>query len=245
MPSAFNDRERDAIRTRLIEAAINALRRGGLGAASVAELAASAAIAKGSFYSFFGSKEELFMEALESIEERYRARYVDAAAGDGPPVERLAAAFEAAFRFAEEEPAVRNIDSSAVERLARALPPERVALHVQGDSEAMAGIAQTWKAAGLLRDDADAEELAGAAYAVFLVSLGLGSLPEPAKSATRALVVRGLAAALAAPIASALAAAAPGASTGRIDGAGRAVGKESGGRGTGPARRDKELGGGR
>lgn len=199
MPSAFDDREREAIRTRLVAAATDALRRGGLGAASVSDLAAAAAIAKGSFYSFFGSKEELFMEALEELEAKYRAGYAAAASVPGTPAERLRAAFDAAFGFAESEPAIRHLDGASVERLARALPPERIDEHVSADAEALAGIAAAWKAEGLLRDDATLEELAGAAYAVFLVSLGMGSLPEPARSAARDVVAQGLALALAAP----------------------------------------------
>ena len=81
MPAGFSEREKEAIRRRLRAAALDALARGGLAAASVADLARAADIAKGSFYSFYPAKEHLFLEALESIEDEYRARFAAAAVG--------------------------------------------------------------------------------------------------------------------------------------------------------------------
>lgn len=196
MPAAFDDRERGAIRARLNSAALDALRRGGLGASSVADLAAAAAIAKGSFYSFYASKEELFMEALESIEGEYRAIFEAAAEGDDPPAERLRRAFRAAFDHIQGDPAVRSIDVSTMERLVRALPPERVERHVAHDAAEMARIAARWRTAGLLRAEAGDDELAGASYAVFGVSMGLAALPQALREATVDVMVRGLALAL-------------------------------------------------
>lgn len=175
---------------------MDALGRGGLGAASVAELARAASIAKGSFYAFYASKEELFMEALESIEDGYRERFAKAAAGGGSPLERLRRAFTAAFRMIDEEPALRYVDAATTERLARALPPERVARHGERDAAAIARIAEDWRSEGLLAEGVGELELAGAGYAVFLVSMGLRNLPEALKEATETVAVRGLALAL-------------------------------------------------
>ncbi|MCK7480278.1 MAG: TetR/AcrR family transcriptional regulator [Candidatus Moduliflexus flocculans] len=86
MPAGFSGREREAIRRRLRSAALDALGRGGPAAASVAELAKAADIAKGSFYAFYPTKEHLFMEALESIEDEYaRASRQPLPAGDPAP----------------------------------------------------------------------------------------------------------------------------------------------------------------
>lgn len=198
MPTAFSDREREAIRARLLGAALDALRAGGLAGASVSSLARAASIAKGSFYTFYGSKEELFMEALESLEDAYRERFAAAAAGPGSPAERLERAFTAAFGLFDAEPALARLDGALVERLARALPPERVERHQAGDAEAVARLAAAWRADGLLAASATDAELAGAGYAVFLVAVGARALPDALRDATRRLAARGLAAALAA-----------------------------------------------
>jgi len=198
MPAAFDEQERVAIRSRLLEAAMEALRRGGLGAVSIAALATSASIAKGSFYAFYPSKEHLFMEALESIEDRYRISFAEAASGPGAPVERLERAFRAAFNLIGSEPALRSVDASTMERISRALPPERLAEHAARDAESIARLASDWRDAGLLAAGTDSDELLAAGYAVFLVAVGLQNLPKDLRQATEGVMVRGLARSLAA-----------------------------------------------
>ena len=198
MPAGFSERERETIRKRLRAAALDALARGGIAAASVEELARAADIAKGSFYSFYPAKEHLFLEALESIEDRYRARFAGAAAGPGSPEERLERAFTEAFEMAASEPALRRMDMRTVERLARALPPERIREHEARDARAIARIAEEWRREGLLAEGVRDAEVGAAGYAVFLVAAGLGEFPEDLGEAVRSVTARGLARALAA-----------------------------------------------
>ncbi len=193
MPAAFDERERNAIRERLLAAAMDALRLGGLGSSSVADLAKAAAIAKGSFYSFFHSKEELFMEALESIEDAYRARFSEAASGKGSAQQRLERAFGAAFDTVLAEPALSHIDSSTMERLARALPAERLQKHMEHDAAELSSMVKAWRAEGLVGEGVGDDEIAGAGYAVFIVASGMRVFPESQRNAIRDVTVRGLA----------------------------------------------------
>ncbi len=198
MPAGFSEREREAIRGRLRTAALEALARGGLGAASVESLARAADIAKGSFYGFYPTKEHLFLEALESVEDRYRARFAGAVAGPGSPEARLERAFSEAFGMADSEPALRGLDMRTADRLARALPPERIEEHESRDIEAIARIAADWRRAGLLAEGVGDAEVAAAGYAVFLVSAGLRDFPPEMGAEIRRVTARGLARALAA-----------------------------------------------
>lgn len=198
MPAGFNDSEREAIRKRLLAAAADALARGGLAAASVAELAKAADIAKGSFYAFYPSKEELFLEALEMIEDRYRERFAGAVAGSGSPAERLQRAFTEAFDMVASEPALRRMDLRTVERLARALPPERIREHEARDAQAVASIAEDWRREGLLAEGVQDAEVGAAGYAAFLVAAGLKEFPDDLGGVVRRVTARGLAMALAA-----------------------------------------------
>jgi AcrR family transcriptional regulator len=198
MPAPFDDHERMAIRERLVLSAIDALGRGGLGAASVSELARQAGIAKGSFYAFYPSKEYLFMEALERMEGRYRSLFMAAPDYPGTAVEKLAGMLLSALDMVENEPALRFIDGSAAERLSRALPPERIAEHAAADAQAAQALLDSWRAKGLVRTGLGIEELAGAMYVVFLVGSGLRGLPPSLRDATRRVCAEGLAARLAA-----------------------------------------------
>lgn len=197
MPAPFDDHERMAIRERLVLSAIDALGRGGLGAASVSELARQARIAKGSFYAFYPSKEYLFMEALERMEEKYRSLFMAAPDFPGTPAQKLAGMLLSALDMVENEPALRFIDGSAAERLSRALPPERIAEHAAGDAQAAEALLGLWKAKALVPAGLGIEELAGAMYVIFLVGSGLRGLPPSLRDATRKVCADGLAARLA------------------------------------------------
>lgn len=65
MPTAFTDEELEHIRGALIQAGIRLSKELGLQKMSVEKLTAAVGIAKGSFYMFFGSKEDFILEVAE------------------------------------------------------------------------------------------------------------------------------------------------------------------------------------
>lgn len=65
MPTAFTDEELEHIRSALIQAGIRLSKEFGLQKMSVEKLTAAVGIAKGSFYMFFGSKEDFILEVAE------------------------------------------------------------------------------------------------------------------------------------------------------------------------------------
>lgn len=65
MPTAFTDEELEHIRSALIQAGIRLNKELGLQKMSVEKLTAAVGIAKGSFYMFFGSKEDFILEVAE------------------------------------------------------------------------------------------------------------------------------------------------------------------------------------
>ena len=68
MSRAFNEEEKEAIRKKLITEGRVLFERYGLKKTNVAEIADAAGIAKGSFYNFYNSKEELFIDVLDGFE---------------------------------------------------------------------------------------------------------------------------------------------------------------------------------
>ncbi len=72
MPRIFSDEDRAAIRRKLLDLGLRELERGGFRKCAVEELAASAGIAKGTFYRFFPSKEAFFYEVMLAIRDGNR-----------------------------------------------------------------------------------------------------------------------------------------------------------------------------
>ena len=82
MGRAFTESEKSRIREVVLERGRELFLRQGLAKTSIGEIAAAAGIGKGSFYTFFSGKEELYLVLLME-EERRRDRDLDAfLAGD-------------------------------------------------------------------------------------------------------------------------------------------------------------------
>ncbi|MBN2534202.1 MAG: TetR/AcrR family transcriptional regulator [Spirochaetales bacterium] len=70
MGRPFNEDEKEAIKNNLLEKGRALFVKKGLKNTTIEELTQSSGIAQGSFYAFYGSKEELYFEILESEEKQ-------------------------------------------------------------------------------------------------------------------------------------------------------------------------------
>jgi len=150
MPKGFTDAEKDAIRARLLAAGEKQFSAYGLKKTNVAELAAAATISKGAFYLFYDSKEALFMEVAEQVEQRYRQDMLAALAQPGPtPRARLLAALQTGFHLLHTMPILQIATSSDFEQLMRRVPPESVQAHVASDHAFLAQLIAHGQAVGV------------------------------------------------------------------------------------------------
>lgn len=81
MPRAFNDDEKDRIRASLLRSGRESFLRYGLKGTTIDYLITSAGIGKGSFYQFFKSKEDLFLELFSEEIPAMMARMHEASFG--------------------------------------------------------------------------------------------------------------------------------------------------------------------
>ncbi len=77
MPKPFSEEERNIIYNRLLQAGRECWERYGIKKTTVQNLCAKADISKGSFYSFFSSKEILFMEILEQSHQEIKEKLME------------------------------------------------------------------------------------------------------------------------------------------------------------------------
>ncbi|MCL2569536.1 MAG: TetR/AcrR family transcriptional regulator [Oscillospiraceae bacterium] len=70
MPKHFSEEEKTEIRARLISVGLELFEKYGISKANVNDITARAGISKGSFYAFFASKGDLFMEVYRLERER-------------------------------------------------------------------------------------------------------------------------------------------------------------------------------
>lgn len=152
MPKKFGEREKEHIRMRLVETGKEHFSIYGLKKTSVEELTRKVGIAQGSFYLFFGSKEELFFEIMEQEEAQVRERLLE-------DLRRFPTVDEAqlrhflteAFRSMGDHPIFRQVmDSGQLEAIIRKLPPERLEGNRQGDRDVLKPVVERWQQQGIM-----------------------------------------------------------------------------------------------
>jgi AcrR family transcriptional regulator len=148
MPRHFDDRERSAIRAALLKKGRELFARQGLAKVSVDELCTEVRIAKGSFYAFFSSKEELFLSIIKEDEASMRQEISGILADTSlAPREQFKRLYAAQLEALERYPMLRAASRpETYTLLSRRLPPE--ALEDDRDEEFIAGLIQGWKSRG-------------------------------------------------------------------------------------------------
>ena len=106
----------------------------GLKKTNVEEITKAAGISKGAFYSFYESKEALFMDVIEQAEIRGRQQILAVIDTPGPsPRARMFAILKKAFAIFEALPILHYFTNSDYDLLFRRIPPEKLQEHMTND----------------------------------------------------------------------------------------------------------------
>lgn len=123
MAKSFTEIEKDNIRKRLIsECEIN-WSKYGYKKTNIDELCSKSGIAKGSFYTFFDSKEKLFFEVLNGIQNRLISS-VDEILSNMPPKEGFAKALKMLYRLYDKNPFLYSPNNTDYITLLNKIPKE-------------------------------------------------------------------------------------------------------------------------
>src|SRR5687768_17315542 len=131
MPKGFSQKEKELIRSKLLQKGREYFEKYGLRKTNVEDLTRAAGISKGAFYLFFDSKEELFLEILEAFESEFREGLFRYAFQPGKPARE---SFKELLRTAlvtwDRYPLLKGFNQEEFEYLVRKISPERVQAHV-------------------------------------------------------------------------------------------------------------------
>jgi len=111
---------------RLLEAAEQVFTELGYHEASIVKLAEAAGVAPGTFYLYFGGKQEIFDELVEDLNRRVRHAMADAASRGRTRTEAERLGFEAFFRFTADHPGLYRVI-----RQAEFVSPRALRLHYE------------------------------------------------------------------------------------------------------------------
>src|SRR5271157_4851697 len=178
MPKAFTEPDRSRIQAKLIAAGKRILNGAGIRLLVVDDIAREAGISKGSFYSFYPSREEFILSVFESWETEYRGALIrEVTNGTGTPRERIERFFLGAFEILERQPGLAKLGMKDIQAIIERLPPERIAAHQAEDNRVLEETFGKWMSEGLL-DAGAATALKGLVPALFSIAMHREDFPH-------------------------------------------------------------------
>lgn len=133
----FNDKEKEIIKQRLLYEGERLFTAFGVKKVSIDELVQTAGIAKGSFYSFYPSKEHLYMDIVGNQQFQI-FREMDAFLENNrslPSRELVKQCFLRMFEQLQRYPMLRKVNSETTDYLYRKLPSEVIEAHTKDDNQ--------------------------------------------------------------------------------------------------------------
>jgi AcrR family transcriptional regulator len=145
MPKGFTEAEQKKIRSRLIEHGRRLFEKYGIRKTNVEELTRAVGISKGAFYRFYPSKEELFMDIMETLEIEIRENLMRSAfQAGGSKKDSLGIFLKTALHAVSDYPLFKNLTGDDYNYLVRKLPEERLNAHLISDSKAVTRFLQEY-----------------------------------------------------------------------------------------------------
>lgn len=149
MARAFDENEREAVKTALIDAGTELFGSGGFEKTPVDEITRKAGVAKGTFYKFWPSKEMFFFTCMEEAELGFQTEVIAPLLSSSKhPADALGGILQETFRRVEEYPIIKQaLDPDLIRRLSRRLPREVLEEHGRKDRSEFAEIMSAWDSA--------------------------------------------------------------------------------------------------
>lgn len=174
----FTEAEKERIGQSLLSKGKELFTRYGLAKTSIDDIVQACEIGKGTFYTFYSSKEELFYAILRN-EAQIRDAFLDELLRENlSPKELIRSFFHGAFQMVENNAFLQlTFEDGAYERLARKLPKELLTESAGADAAKGLSMVQKLMDSGVLRKE-DPKVIVGIMQAVMMMRLHKEKLGE-------------------------------------------------------------------
>lgn len=168
----FDQDEREAIREALLDAGEEYFLRVGPQKTTVQDLTDEVGIAKGSFYTFFDSKGELFLEVFVRMRDDLVQTVTEAVEDIDDGQEGIRVLFRTYVDWLEAHPVIQKLAADVDKgRFRRSLPAEELATAERERNERLAAVVERWQANESLRDDVPPKAMVSLLEPVALLSV--------------------------------------------------------------------------
>lgn len=171
MARAFTEREKEIIRQRLFEKGEELISVYGIRKTGIEDLSKAVGISKGAFYSFFNSKEELFLEVIERFEQKfYEGLFEESFQSNENPREDFKRFLNKSISLVETNPIIKKLSSDELEHFIRNLPEDKIKDHAHRDFELILNFVEQQKKRDYIKDY-DSKAIAGVIRSIIFLSL--------------------------------------------------------------------------
>jgi AcrR family transcriptional regulator len=178
MPKAFTQSQKEQVRLDLIKKGREYFIKYGLKKTSVDDLVRATGIAKGSFYTFFESKEALFLAVHEASEEKLRTDLMRKLEAIEEPDEKLRALLKSSFAILKEDPLMMAVFSRGeLEGFSGFVSSKQYEEHYRQNITFIKDLIRKWQENGIIRPlDAEvAGNMIASSFFIYLQKQTLGA----------------------------------------------------------------------
>ncbi len=161
MPKAWDEREKELVKNSLRQEGKKLFEKFGVQKTTVDDIVRAVNISKGAFYIFYRSKEELFFDILEGLEDEFRGKIFKNISGAGIINRKIFKKF--LFDIIEMMtalPMISQLNASNYDYFLRKIPEETLNKHMKRDRDDFTGLFGIWMDRGLMKK-VDMEALNG------------------------------------------------------------------------------------
>jgi AcrR family transcriptional regulator len=171
MTRGFSAKEKEHIRRRLLDRGKEHFERFGVRKTNVADLAREAGIAKGSFYLFFESKEDLFLTINEEFDQQLQKEAALQLEQSRNPKETFKEFLLYVFDLFDSDPMLKlAVNKEEFESLSRKIPADKFRHHQEKTMVFLTCLIERWQKEGIIRDY-DPKVIVGAVKSLYYVVL--------------------------------------------------------------------------
>ncbi len=172
MPKGFSEKEKDQIRLDLIKKGKELFGKYGIRKTSIIDLTNAVGIAKGSFYIFYNSKEELLFDILEKTEKEIHKQVLENLNKiEKSSLENVKNFFNSLYFYIEDDPFIkRMMDKQEINHLWRKMPENLKEKNLTIDIDTAGNLIEILNRKGFMIDG-DKEVLAGILRSLFFLML--------------------------------------------------------------------------
>lgn len=139
MAKPFSEQEKELIKEKLKQKGVELFGTFGIKKTNIEDITKASGIGRGTFYQFYDSKEEFFMELLDEAEQKIKSELIEIIkSSSGSPSDSLKFFLKTYLHSITEKNAILKIvinNSDEFESLIRKLPVEKLNIHTKNDQK--------------------------------------------------------------------------------------------------------------